>query len=187
MAVDIRALADLEPQELERAAHILVQAFAEMAPAAWPTMAEARQEVKECMDSQYLALAAMDDSELVGWIGARPQYDGHVWELHPLAVAVDHQRRGIGRALVQALEAEVRLRDADTIILGTDDEAGWTSAANTNLYGCVWQHIRELRNLKNHPFAFYQRLGFEVVGLLPDANGPGKPDIMMAKSVKNTR
>jgi hypothetical protein len=29
--------------------------------------------------------------------------------------------------------------------------------------------------------AFYLRLGFEVVGLIPEANGPGKPDELMAK------
>ena len=34
---------------------------------------------------------------------------------------------------------------------------------------------------RGHPFAFYQRLGYEVVGLLPDVNGPGRPDILMAK------
>ena len=28
---------------------------------------------------------------------------------------------------------------------------------------------------------FYQKLGYEIVGLIPDANGPGKPDIMMAR------
>jgi len=35
-----------------------------------------------------------------------------------------------------------------------------------------------------HLFAFYQRVGFEVLGVIPDANGPGKPDILMAKRVR---
>ena len=32
-----------------------------------------------------------------------------------------------------------------------------------------------------HPVAFYRKLGYAVVGLLPDVNGFGKPDILMAK------
>jgi len=35
--------------------------------------------------------------------------------------------------------------------------------------------------VREHPSAFYAKLGFVVVGVLPDANGFGKPDIFMAK------
>ncbi|MQC25305.1 MAG: N-acetyltransferase, partial [Chloroflexi bacterium] len=38
-----------------------------------------------------------------------------------------------------------------------------------------------------HPFEFYQRCGFVLVGMLPDANGPGRPDIYMAKRVSPAR
>jgi hypothetical protein len=31
----------------------------------------------------------------------------------------------------------------------------------------------------------YQKLGFVIVGVMPDANGPGKPDIYMAKRVSS--
>jgi aminoglycoside 6'-N-acetyltransferase I len=31
---------------------------------------------------------------------------------------------------------------------------------------------------------FHQKLGYTVVGVVPDANGPGKPDISMAKRVR---
>jgi len=33
------------------------------------------------------------------------------------------------------------------------------------------------------PFEFYQKCGFVIVGVVPDANGLGKPDILMAKRV----
>ena len=33
------------------------------------------------------------------------------------------------------------------------------------------------------PYEFYQKLGFVVVGVLPDATGPGKPGIFLAKWV----
>jgi hypothetical protein len=35
-----------------------------------------------------------------------------------------------------------------------------------------------------HPNEFYQKLGYEIVGVIPDANGLGKHDILMAKSLR---
>jgi aminoglycoside 6'-N-acetyltransferase I len=46
----------------------------------------------------------------------------------------------------------------------------------------VLSHATNLRVI-DHPVDFYLRMGFEVVGLIPDANGPGKLDILMAKQV----
>jgi len=43
---------------------------------------------------------------------------------------------------------------------------------------------RRIRNLHGHPYEFYEKLGYTVVGVLPDANGPGKPDIFMAKRAR---
>ena len=43
--------------------------------------------------------------------------------------------------------------------------------------------MARIRNLKDHPFEFYLRLGFRIAGVLPDANGFGKPDIFLAKRV----
>jgi aminoglycoside 6'-N-acetyltransferase I len=47
----------------------------------------------------------------------------------------------------------------------------------------VLGHARRIRNLRRHPYGFYQKLGYVVVGVLPDANGRGRPDIFMAKRV----
>jgi aminoglycoside 6'-N-acetyltransferase I len=47
----------------------------------------------------------------------------------------------------------------------------------------VWEHIAHIRNVKHHPYEFYQKLGYVIVGVIPDANRPGKPDILMAKSL----
>src|SRR5262245_20276699 len=119
----------------------------------------------------------------VGWIGGIRVYRGHTWELHPLVVRPDRQRQGIGRALVRDFERQVARRGATTIFLGTDDVDGRTSVAGVELYPDVLGHARRIRNLRDHAYEFYQKLGYVVVGVLPDANGPARPDIYMAKRV----
>jgi len=34
-------------------------------------------------------------------------------------------------------------------------------------------------------FTFYKKLGYKIVNVIPEANGIGKPDILMAKRIKN--
>ena len=169
---------------VEQAASLLIVAFREHWPNAWPDMEAALEEVHECLEAEAICLAAVDgDGRVLGWIGARPAYGATGWELHPLVVDPARQGEGIGRALVIALESEVRGRGGVTLFLGSDDEDGMTSLAGVDLYPDVAGHIRSIRNLKRHPYEFYQKLGYTIVGVIPDANGPGKPDIMMAKRV----
>ena len=120
---------------------------------------------------------------MLGWIAANSQYDGNVWELHPLVVRSDHRGEGIGRALVQDLEQRVGERGGMTLTLGSDDENNLTSLAGIDLYPNLLKHIAGIQNLGRHPYSFYEKVGFQIVGVLPDANGFGKPDILMAKRV----
>jgi aminoglycoside 6'-N-acetyltransferase I len=68
-------------------------------------------------------------------------------------------------------------------LLGTDDDTLSTSLSRSDLFVEPWRHMRDVRNLSRHPFEFYQKCGFVIVGVVPDANGPGMPDIIMAKRV----
>ena len=45
------------------------------------------------------------------------------------------------------------------------------------------EHLAKIKNIKGHPCEFYQKMGFVIVGIMPDANGPGKPDIFMSKRI----
>ncbi|MFO7583135.1 MAG: GNAT family N-acetyltransferase [Anaerolineales bacterium] len=172
------------PAMLEQAARLLVDGFRAHWPNAWQELDSAREEVSEALESGKIARAALDEAgTLLGWIGAIPQYDTFGWELHPLVVAPSSQGRGVGRALVADLEAQVRARGGTTIYLGSDDEDNMTSLSGIDLYPNVWEHIARIRNLKGHPYEFYQKQGYVITGVIPDANGPGKPDILMAKFV----
>lgn len=179
----IRDLASADETALEQAAVALVAGFQQHWPTAWPDLESAREEVQQALAAERICRAAFAvDSTLLGWIGGGPFY-AQVWELHPLVVHPAFQGRGIGRALVVDFEAQVRTRGGLTLYLGSDDEDNMTSLSGVDLYPDVWPHIARIRNLRGHPYEFYQRCGFVIVGVVPDANGWGKPDILMAKRV----
>jgi aminoglycoside 6'-N-acetyltransferase I len=169
---------------VQQAAQLMVDAFREHWPNSWPTPEAGLEEVHEMLKPDRICLAAVDaQGNLLGIIGGIPAYDGVVWELHPLAVRPSLQGQGIGRALVQDFEAQVRSRGGLTITLGSDDEDNMTSLSGVDLYENLWEKIRDIRNYKNHPYEFYQKQGYTITGVVPDANGRGKPDILMSKRI----
>lgn len=184
MSIRIVDLAASNQEAVRQAAALLRDGFRESAPEAWPTLESALDEVRDSLAPGRISRVAVDESGAVlGWIAGECHYDGHLWELHPLVVHAEHHRQGIGRALVEDLEARVAERGAITLWLGTDDEDGRTSLYGVDLYPNPLEHLARIRNLRGHPFEFYQRLGFSLAGVVPDANGLGKPDILMAKRV----
>jgi aminoglycoside 6'-N-acetyltransferase I len=168
---------------IDQTAQLLFQEFSEHGPNAWPTLADALAEVHESLGPGRISRVAMAEGRVLGWIGAIPQYDGHVYELHPLVVHSKHRRKGIGSLLIQDLEMIVRERGGITLWLGSDDEDERTSIGGMDLYPNVLENLASMTNLGSHPFQFYLKNGFSLIGVLPDANGYGKPDIFMAKRV----
>ena len=70
------------------------------------------------------------------------------------------------------------------LYLGSDDESGATSLYGVDLYDDTFGKLANIQNICGHPFPFYEKCGYRIVGVLPDANGIGKPDIWMAKRIK---
>lgn len=181
-------LANDNPKLIEQMAAILVEAFKDHWPKAWPNIEDAREEVSDFFaEDKICRIAVDDDGTVLGWIGGTEMYDGDVWELHPLAVSPSAQGRGIGRALVEDLEVQVAAKGGLTLWLGSDDEDGMTSLCGVDLYPNPLEHLANIKNLRGHPYEFYQKLGFVITGVAPDANGFGKPDIFMAKRVAKKR
>jgi aminoglycoside 6'-N-acetyltransferase I len=176
---DLAANVDL----IDPTAQLLLDAFRGKT-ADWQDLASARAEVLASLAPDRVSRVMIDASgALVGWIGAIPAYGGRVWEIHPLVVSPAHRRRGIGRALVDDLERLAASRGALTLWAGSDDENDETTLSGTDLYRDIPAALRNIRNLQDHPYEFYLRVGFTIAGVLPDANGRGKPDIFLAKRV----
>ena len=173
--------------QLEQAAAVLLEAFTAKGIREWSTIDDARREVYECLDKRYFCFGWAENDDVVGWIGLRPMYSTVTWELHPLVVRPDHHGAGIGRSLVQNLEHAAARSGVCNIVLGTDDQTGATSLSELDFaVDSVPAAIESIRNKHHHPYEFYLRLGYRIVGVIPDANGPNMPDILMWKRVRRS-
>ena len=178
----IRTLTAVDGDLIEEVAGLLVDGFAAEWPDAWPDLPSARAEVQASLSPDHVSRVALDArGHALGWVGGQPLSPPHVWELHPLVVAATARRQGVGRALVADLEDCVRARRGTSVLLGSDDESGMTTLGGVDLYPDPLTHLAALRDLRGHPFGFYRRCGYAVVGVIPDASGPGKHDILMCK------
>ncbi|MEW5959003.1 MAG: GNAT family N-acetyltransferase, partial [Chloroflexota bacterium] len=145
----IIALQADDHESIQQTAALLVAGFREYWPEAWPDLASARQEIQDSLGEDRLSRIAVDDrGAVLGWIGGICQYDGKVWELHPLVVRADCRGQGLGRALVADLEAQARGRGGLTLWLGTDDEAHMTSLGGVDLFPNVLEYAANIRNLR---------------------------------------
>lgn len=180
--MDIVAFEHLNARQRGEAARILREAFTHIPAYDEPGEAEAEIETFFTVPERFGLAAVKADGTVLGIIGGVDSYS-HAVELHPLAVDPACQRRGVGKALTTALEARVAAMGRMTIYLGTDDEVGGTSLFGADIFPNALAKLAAITPTTGHPFFFYRGLGYEPVGLIPDANGFGKPDILMAKRV----
>lgn len=178
MQMQIENMTGLDNIHIMQAAQILTDSL----PKGWPALQHALDEIRELLIPENTLFAAIENNVVVGWGGIIPEYDGKVFELHPLAVRHDKRSQGIGSMIVSALENEARKQGGLTIQLGTDDETGGgeTSLANVDLYENLAEKIKNF-NAGTHQSGFYLKLGYKIIGVMPDANGIGKPDIFFGK------
>ena len=177
--MELLAFEKLDQEQIAQCARILREAFADLG--AYQDTAEA--EVATFLtDPERFAIAAVQAGVVLGFVGGIEAYS-HAIELHPLVVDPPRQREGIGRVLVRALESQAAERGKLTVYLGTDDEIGGTSLFGADIFPGALAKLAAIAPTTGHPFFFYRKLGYEPVGVIPDANGFGKPDLLMARRI----
>lgn len=183
MTVRIVPFGETTDAQRQQAAALLVSGFAH-SPSGWSDAQSAQAEVDLfSTEPDRDAFAAVSGSAVMGWIG-RIQHSTSSWELHPLVVEPSRQRSGIGTLLVGALETAANEAGVCTVWLGADDDFGGTNLFGTDLYPNVLERLSQLSPVAGHPFTFYLDQGFSVVGVLPDVDGVGRHDILMAKRIQ---
>ena len=180
--VDLGSRGDLL---IRQVASLLLESFRDTAPEAWPDFQTALNEVQASLATDRISRVAVEDGgNVVGWAGAVGGYRGNVWEIFPLVVRPDTRRKGIGRMLVRDIENQARKRGGLTIWVRTGKLVPATVPQPIDLFPGVIDHLPELQAQAGQLYRFFQHLGYEPIGVMPDANGPGRPDIFMGKSLR---
>lgn len=169
-----------ENEELiTRLAAITRAAFKETAPN-WLTTDElATKQVLASASQNRLGRVSLSGGNPTGWIAVIQRR--HVWEIHPIAVDPTMQANGTGRNLVEDIAQLARDKKISTLFAATSDETGTTNLYGENLYKDPSTAIKQLDSKGRSPYKFWESVGFTVVGILPDEEGPGKPGIHLAR------
>lgn len=158
-------------------------------PAWLPTPEHARDELVRVASEAAICRALLEDDVPRGWVGAAPCADT-AWELHPLLVDPDCHGVGFGTRLVAEAERAACAAGALRMAVSTSDATEKTTLGGVDLFvdplGAL-QRLAVRDSTAGHAFRFWQRVGYTVVGVLPDAEGSGVPSILLAKSLRPAR
>ena len=180
MSIKIIDLEIIHKDLIDQIANILVDCFKQYSPSWVPDQSTAKQKVLNSLVDGYRSRVLVDHNQTVlGWAGGIAHKN--VWEIHPIAVSKREQRKGYGRLLVEDVSAIAKANGAVAVWAGTGDETGATSFAKTDLYKNTASALVNFQVPENHPVNFWLRVGFTLVGVLPDEEGLGKPGIHFSR------
>ena len=175
-------LVETDVIRIEEVAEFLLECTRKYAPDWLLDLDACREEIHDSFDANRRSRVLLDDAgHAIGWIGAIT--DDHVWEIHPIVIAPNHQRRGYGRMLVEDISELARASGAVSVWAGTSDETGSTSFSSAALYQSPTAAMVDFDVPKDHPVNFWLALGFSLVGVMPDEEGLSKPGIHFARRI----
>ena len=138
----------------------------------------------ELINKSFISLGYIENNILIGYTGLLEMYSNITCELHPLIIKSGYRNMGIGSKLLKEIEREAKSKNVLNIMLGSDDEDFRTNLHQFDFNNTDISYIFDnIKNINNHPYEFYQKNGYKIAGIFPDANGIGKPDIWLWKQL----
>ena len=181
--MNISNVTSSDKELIEALAVLSVRASEIHAPEWLRTVEDAYETVQEALEPAKTCRVLLDDGKPLGWVAAGPTW-GRIWELHPLLIDPDHQKCGYGRLLANDIERFAIAGGATTMELSTSDTTGATNLSGIDLYADplgALSRIDVVDEDVGHSYQFWLKVGYTIVGVLPDAEGPGMPSITFSK------
>jgi aminoglycoside 6'-N-acetyltransferase I len=171
----------------KQAANILYITFNEINGNLWlKNENSAIDVVEECIKGSNICIGIKLENKLIGWGGLRPMYE-KTWELHPIVIKKEFQGKKYGKLLISEIEKTAYKNGIIGIVAGSDDETNSTSLSKKEINGDnIFEEIKNIKNYKNHPYEFYKKCGYNIIGIIPNANGQNKPDIWLWKDIRKS-
>jgi ribosomal protein S18 acetylase RimI-like enzyme len=117
--------------------------------------------LEEGMASGYYTYVSLVDGRILGYIcyGPTPITEG-TYDVYWMAVSLQAQRQGVGRALLSAAEADIRARCGRIILIETSGKASYFKAQN-----------------------FYASMDYTLVSRIPEFYEPGDDKLTFFKKI----
>ena len=115
------------------------------------------------VDSGYYAQVAVMDSEIIGYIcfGPTPLTDG-AWDIYWTAVSQNHQRMGVGKALLSYAEKQIIKANGRIILIETSSTASYEKSRR-----------------------FHITQGYELVSQIKDFYAVGDDKLIFKKTISS--
>ena len=181
--MNISDVTSSDKELIKALAALSVRASENHAPEWFRSVDDAYETIQEALEPGKACRVLLDQGKPLGWVAAGPTW-GRIWELHPLLIDPGHQKRGYGRLLANDIERFAVAAGALTMELSTSDTTDATNLSGVDLYvdtlGAL-SRIDVVDERVGHSYQFWLKVGYTIVGVLPDAEGPGMPSITFSK------
>lgn len=138
----------------------------------------------EMINNSFISIGYIENNILIGYVGLLKMYSNITLELHPLIIKEEYRNIIIESKLLKEAERIAKEKNALNIMLGSDDKHYRTNLSKFDFNNTdISEILKNIKNINNHPYEFYQKNGYKIVGIFPNANGIGKPDIWLWKQL----
>ena len=123
--------------------------------------------------------------EVIGFICWDPRNMPEYAIIGDNCIASKYKGKGYGKILLTELENIAYEKGIIGIMAGSDDQNFKTSLSDKDITeNNIFEEIKNIKNYDNHPYEFYKKCGYSIVGIIPNANGVNKPDIWLWKDIR---